>query len=110
MIVRWLARSRASRSISPHGWQGILASIVLSPSSTASSNSVKTMVSQSLVTDAGRRRVTPALDAGGGDAGSLERTPPPPLAPPPPLPSDTNPSATSPHPPPPRPPPPPPTP
>src|SRR5213593_4050996 len=64
----------ASRSISPHGWQGILASIVLSPSSTASSNSVKTMVSQSLVTDAGRRRVTPALDGGGGDAGSFERT------------------------------------
>src|SRR5207245_3458822 len=74
MIVRWFVRSTASRSISPHGWQGTLVSIVLSPSSTASPNSVKTMVSQSLVTDAGRSSVTPARDGGGGNEWSFERT------------------------------------
>src|SRR5881296_378437 len=74
MIVRWFVRSTASRSISPHGWQGTLASIVLSPSSTASPNSVKTMVSQSLVTVAGRSSVTPARDGGGGNEWSFEWT------------------------------------
>src|SRR5437899_8381129 len=73
MIVSWLARSTASRSISPHEGHGIFASNALSPSSSAPSNSIRAAASRSLVIGAGRRRATPPRDPGGADEGSGER-------------------------------------
>src|SRR5213594_1325367 len=58
MIVSWLARATASRSISPHEGHGIFASNALSPSSSAPSNSIRAAASRSLVIGAGRRRAT----------------------------------------------------
>src|SRR2546422_9370926 len=73
MIVSWLARSTASRSISPHEGHGISASNARRPSSSAPSNSIRAGASRSLVIGAGRRRATPPGDPGGADEGSGER-------------------------------------